>query len=242
MNSKVPVKPFLYVSLLIAYFLVLVLLDLIFGLHYEPVAYDLGKDTLQPSIATIDPLLDTIMEFDSLGTIPSIQADAGDPLGQPVLPDSLEDDLPVEGVDPSGGDVSPSEYFHQLLSVYKRDIQDKLDKNKARQDIVIRYYHHEPDGNSAYALSKLGYYIHEREVDPEYANYQSNAIFYGDSVLLRDVQVVAYTLLKEGLPIKIIKPSKFHDSWKAHSIEIGTDTTAIHLTTISLEQVQQQRL
>ncbi len=134
--------------------------------------------------------------------------------------------------------VVSGNYFENLLQNYKKSYLSDLGNGKARTDIVIRYYRHAPDGNSAYALESLGFYIHERPVDARYAEFQSNAIFYGDSVRLEDIKIVGYTLLKEGLPIKLIKPSKFSDSWKARSIEIGTDTTLLDEPTLSLSALQ----
>ena len=131
-----------------------------------------------------------------------------------------------------------SNYFGQLMAQYKNDIVQTLENGKARTDVIVRYYRHAPDGNSAYALEKLGYYIHERPVDPRYADFQSNAIYYGDSVSLEDIQIVGYTLMNEGLPIKIIKSSKFGDTWKARSIEIGTDTTLVNQPTLDLAVLQ----
>ncbi|MEQ8472792.1 MAG: hypothetical protein RIC35_16490 [Marinoscillum sp.] len=138
--------------------------------------------------------------------------------------------------------ISDNTYFENLKKKYESTILKSLSPNKPRTDIIIRYYHHAPDGNSAYALQKLGFYIHEREVTPEYADYQSNAVFYGDSVQLEDIQLVTYTLIKEGLPIKLIKPSKFANSWKAKSIEIGTDTTVIDRPNLSLDELRRLAL
>ena len=51
----------------------------------------------------------------------------------------------------------------------------------------------------------------------------SNIIYYGDDVPLEDIQIVALTLLKEQIPLKMIKHTKFE--WKSSAIEIGTDTS-----------------
>ncbi len=133
---------------------------------------------------------------------------------------------------------SSDSFFTNLLTNYKSEIIADLPENKSRTDIVIRYYRHPPDGNSPYALEELGYYIHERPISEGLENYQSNAIFYGDSVRLEDIQIVAYTLLKEGLPIKVIRPSKFSNSWKSKSIEIGTDTTLFELPTLTEDEIK----
>lgn len=234
MKSKVPIRPIIYIVITVAFFIVFILAEHFFGFDYESVEHELPP---------------------SVGNVPKEQPKAKDSTQEQMT--FQEDPLFTEKQDTTEtiseesstlnnetqiNDSNSSSYFDDLMSDYRQNVVSKLGKNKARTDIVIRYYHHEPDGNSAYVLGNLGYYIHEREVAPEYLNYQSNAIFYGDSVSLQDIQIVSYTLITNGLPIKIIKPSKFHDSWKAHSIEIGTDTTAVHQPTIQLNAIQHMTL
>ena len=234
MKSGLPVKPFLYIAFTVAFFTVLLILDRVFGFHYEPIDHDLAKEvTEQPEL---------VNQIQS-GTFE--EKIASDEKSDDSLKRSNEEANPSEKEQPeTHSEPLPQEpayveeYFEKLLADYKTNVVANLKKNNARTDIIIRYYHHEPDGNSAYALGKLGYYIHEREVAPEYLNYQSNAIFYGDSVSLEDLQIVSYALLKEGLPIKEIVPSRFHDSWKSRAIEIGTDTTMIDRPSITLEQLR----
>lgn len=236
MKSKVPIKPLLYVSVTAAFFIALILLDDVFGFHYEPIEHNLANETTE-QLANIESPEDSLSQFDSFEL--QAEEEIKDKSGlSSSEKESESSDVPPNDQKSTKSTIMPSDYFSNLIADYKKNTLSELDENKARTDIVIRYYHHEPDGNSAYALSSLGFYIHEREVAKEYANYQSNAIFFGDSISLADLQIVSYTLLQEGLPIKIIKPSKFHDSWKAHSIEIGTDTTAFDKPTITYKEIQ----
>lgn len=216
-----------YIFLLTAFFLMLILLDNIIGRYYEPHKYDLEESlksiTDSPSeeggtkvISTNE--VDTIAEADALEMA----------IGKAETQSFAEHPQPG----------SSKDYFEALKKKYQSGVLDSLPTHRPRKDIIIRYYHHKPDGNSAYALEKLRYYIHERPVDPAFASFQSNAIFYGDDVSIDDIQLVAYTLLSEGLPIKIIKLSLFHNTWKSSSIEIGTDTTLLNTPTLSLEDIK----
>lgn len=233
MKSGLPVKPFLYIAFTVAFFTVLLILDRVFGFHYEPIDHDLAKEvTEQPELVNqiqSGTFEEKIAPEKSEGSLKRSNEEVN-------LSEKKETDRHLKPLTEEPAYVE--DYFEKLLADYKTNVVANLKKNKARTDIIIRYYHHEPDGNSAYALGKLGYYIHEREVAPEYLNYQSNAIFYGDSVSLEDLQIVSYALLKEGLPIKEIVPSRFHDSWKSRAIEIGTDTTMIDRPSITLEQLR----
>lgn len=163
-----------------------------------------------------------------------IEATEKDEAIEEVSQSSTESDETVELMEAN----APEVFFEELLKSYEQDVLANLPAHKSRNDITIRYYHHAPDGSSAYSLQRLGYYIHERPVEPGYEAFQSNAIFYGDSVAIEDVQIVAYTLLEEGLPIKTIKKSRFSSDWKARSIEIGADSTLVSKPTLSLEDVK----
>lgn len=235
MKSRVPIKPLLYIFLTVGFFLVLVLMDRLFGFHYEPVDHEHNlKVSHEPAQSAKSKGNTHKGEESKEHTVFTESEDS--------TPTKSDEEKSIEKKETSSNPESAQAYFDELMSNYQKNVISRLDKNKSRTDIVIRYYHHEPDGKSAYALGKLRYYIHEREVDQEYLNYQSNAIFYGDSVSLDDVQIVSYTLITHGLPVKLIKPSKFHDSWKAHSIEIGTDTTVLQHPTITLEELKNLKL
>jgi hypothetical protein len=113
----------------------------------------------------------------------------------------------------------------------------KIGPTEVRKDVIIRYYPHQADGNKVYLLSDYGFYIHERPVDPEYLGLASNSLFYGDDVPLRDIKLIAYLLLQNGVELKQIIPSKFHDSWKSGSVEVGTDLDAENYPTLTEEEI-----
>ena len=133
---------------------------------------------------------------------------------------------------------SSSDYFAQLRKAYNETVLSKIENGDIRRDVIIRYYVHPPDGNKVYALEELGFYIHERPVEGSLISYESNAVFYGDNVSESELKLVVYNLLKEGMPIKRIAKSQYHDGWKASSIEIGTDTTATSKSIITADELQ----
>ncbi len=127
-------------------------------------------------------------------------------------------------------DFGVVDYFTELLS---RNLG-----TKTRNDIVVRYYRHLPDGNKIDELRKYGLYIHERPVEGELEGYESNSLYYGDSVSQEDIHLIAYVMLKQGLPIKSIQPSIYHDDWKANSVEIGTDTAVNDDPVLTLTEIR----
>ena len=125
-----------------------------------------------------------------------------------------------------------------LKNNYLAPLLAQLPEKQLRGDVVIRYYRHKKDLNKIDKLAKMSYYIHEKEAT-ETAGLGSNVIHYGDDVPLEDIQIIAFTLLEEGIPIKSIKHTKY--SWKAKAVEIGTDTTLINKPNLSVREIRNFR-
>ncbi|MEM6734914.1 MAG: hypothetical protein AAF620_02475 [Bacteroidota bacterium] len=132
------------------------------------------------------------------------------------------------------GKKADSPFLSELKKNYLAPILEKLPPDGLRRDIFIRYYRHNKDGIGVYKLEEMGYYIHQKE-PLETNGLGSNIIYYGDNVPLEDIQIVALTLLEEGIPIKSIKHTKFE--WKSNAIEIGTDALLINELTISENEI-----
>ena len=122
-----------------------------------------------------------------------------------------------------------------LKKTYLAPILASIPEGELREDVVIRYYRRKMDKNSIDKLKALSYYIHKKEPD-EISNVASNIMYYGDHIPLEDIQIVAFTLLEEGIPLKSIKHTKF--DWKAKAIEIATDTTLLDDPNISLDEIK----
>lgn len=122
--------------------------------------------------------------------------------------------------------ISDEEFFLNLFEKEGTQAEQKSGA-RSRTDIVIRYYKKEKDGDRVFKLRDLGFYIHERPAENDFEEYASNAIFYGDSVKQKDLLLIAYQLMQNGIKLQSMTLSKYHDAWKAHSVEIGTDTTAL---------------
>jgi hypothetical protein len=168
------------------------------------------------------------------------------PEQQPTESDSLINevisfDMETEGeLSPSSvmDDSDPTSFFDQLIENYRNTTLAGVPETESRTDLVVRYYPHDSDEGRVKVLSEYGFYLHERSVENDNAEYQSNSIFYGDNIKTEDIQVIAYLLIKNGVPIKQIIPSKFHDGWKANSVEIGADINIDQQPVLTLGQVQ----
>lgn len=136
--------------------------------------------------------------------------------------------------------ISDKDFFTQLIN--KNDLGDEELKKgtRSRTDIVIRYYKKEKDEDRVYNLRSLGFYIHERPAENDFDGFASNAIFYGDSVKKDDLIKIAYYLMNNGVKLQSMTLSKYHDAWKAHSVEIGTDTTVLNAKPFTLSTLRKK--
>lgn len=117
--------------------------------------------------------------------------------------------------------IGSEDYFQNLKNEYLGPILAELPEGRSREDVVVRYYTHNMDNKKVYALRSLGYYLHEKEPEDS-QDLESNVLYYGKDVDARDIQLVAYTLVKNGVPLRAIKQSQFE--WKGSALEIGTDS------------------
>lgn len=140
----------------------------------------------------------------------------------------------------SKSNISDRNYFEKTLATYESEVYSKLERPADRTDIVIRYYKKEKDQGIVYSLKSLGLYVHERQSDAEFDGSASNTIFYGDSISSSDIEIIAFKLISAGLDLKAIVPSKYHDTWKAHSLEIGYDTLYGDSKSLTLSDIRKR--
>jgi hypothetical protein len=130
-----------------------------------------------------------------------------------------------------------STYLNGLIQEYRQTV---LSKRKYRNDVVVRYYRHEPDGDQIKVLSEFGFYIHERPIPDEnrFKKFGSNVIYYGHDFPESDLKFIAALLISRGMEIKNIQPFKDFDGWKHKSIEIGANSKLDKKKPLSLEDIQ----
>lgn len=147
---------------------------------------------------------------------------------------------PFDDLDNEPG-LSDTEYFRKFVQIYN-DQKLRGVTPESRKDVVIRYYVKEKDEDKVFSLRQLGFYIHERPTSEAYQGLPTNALYYGNEVNIEDLKMVAYTLLRKGVELRLIEPSKFSNDWKARSIEIGTEDGKVEFPLISLADIRQLTL
>lgn len=194
----------------------------------------------------------TESEFDPTDPESQVAEDTPPPVLDRTESDSVEtdqtateeftsEDTPVDETPKTNRQSSPVVNYGglaELKNIYLAPKIANLPPGQLRNDVVIRYYRHDKDEDKVYSLKELGYYIHEKEAI-ETAGLGSNIMYYGDDVNVEDIQIVAYTLLSKGLPIKAIKPTQF--AWKSNAIEIGTNPELEDTPNLTAETVKEFR-
>ena len=112
-------------------------------------------------------------------------------------------------------------FFDYLLDNYKNGKINKLGPNQLRSDVLIQYYNREENTEQSITFTQLGFEIHNKYTNN--SKEVANILRFGKDVVLEDIQLVAYILLKQGVPLKQMVPSSYHSDWKPYAIEIGID-------------------
>ena len=112
-------------------------------------------------------------------------------------------------------------FFDYLLDNYKNGKINKLGPNQLRSDVLIQYYNREENTEKSITFTQLGFEIHNKYTNN--SKEVANILRFGKDVVLEDIQLVAYILLKQGVPLKQMVPSSYQSDWKPYAIEIGID-------------------
>ena len=112
-------------------------------------------------------------------------------------------------------------FFDYLLDNYKNGKINNLGPNQLRSDVLIQYYNRKENTKQSITLTQLGFEIHNKYTNN--SKEVANILRFGEDVVLEDIQLVAYILLKQGVPLKQMVPSSYHSDWKPYAIEIGVD-------------------
>ena len=100
--------------------------------------------------------------------------------------------------------------------------------------------HSGDDGSKAELLVDYGFYLHVRPVQKDrYNTINSNVIYYGHEFPERDLKLIAYLLVKNGIPIKRLQPFKDYDGWKKKSLEIGGNPKLENQPTLTFSQIRE---
>ncbi len=130
------------------------------------------------------------------------------------------------------------------LDLAQAALEADRERNKLRTmtatefpNITIDYYPKNVDRRIVNdALKELGFEI--REGKPTLPNVPTNAIWLGEDVPIEAVKLVAYTLIRAGIEIKIIRPFAPPPYRKRDRIEVGSDIQFVDRPPLTVEQIR----
>lgn len=128
------------------------------------------------------------------------------------------------------------------------DVQESLQAEKERQlaaaktapsqrkNITIQYFPKDVDREKVEAaLQELGFRLVAGRT--RVSNVQTNAIWFGKDVPVADVKLVAYTLMRAGVKIKIIRPFA-RNAGRDRVIQVGSDGNFINASPLTVQELR----
>ena len=101
-----------------------------------------------------------------------------------------------------------------------RNILSKLDST-VQKDITVQYFPKNVDGDKVVnAMEELGYTVNIGNTQVNYV--ETNAIWFGTSVTTEDAKLIALTLIRAGVKVKVIRPFR-NSAGRERLIQIGAD-------------------
>lgn len=147
-------------------------------------------------------------------------------------------------------------YGLSIDSIRTLSTNDLLEKSLSANDaikLLIRNY--KPNGNVtvyyydrtiddkrvAVELEALGYQFKIKPASEHMRDNASNAIWFGSGVPIQDVKIVAFALIRAGIPIKGIRPypsSSTNPAHKRNIIEVGGSIDLNDKQVLSIEAIK----
>ena len=117
-----------------------------------------------------------------------------------------------------------------------RSILLDLDSSKLK-NITVQYFPKNVDGDKVTkAFEELGYKV---EIgNTQVNNVESNSIWFGSNVKIEDVKLVALTLIRAGVKIKVIRPFK-NSGTRKNLIQVGADALYQNRNALTVNEIVQ---
>ena len=127
-------------------------------------------------------------------------------------------------------------FFDYLFDNYKNTKINNLRPNQLRSDVLVQYYNRKDKVKQPMTLTQLGFKVHNKYTNN--SKEVANVLRFGEDVLLEDIQIVAYVLLSQGIPLRQIVPSSYHSDWKPYAIEIGVDALIEKFPVLTFKKIR----
>lgn len=111
-------------------------------------------------------------------------------------------------------------------------------KSDSRQEITVQYFPKNVDRQIVEkSLYELGFKLTSGRTNLQ--DIPTNAIWFGSEISIDDVKLVAYTLIRAGVDIKVIRPFRNPSGSKVRLIQVGSDAQYQSSLPLSVNDIQQ---
>ena len=108
---------------------------------------------------------------------------------------------------------------------------------RKREPITIEYLPKDVDREIVEgALKELGFRLTTGVT--QILHVPTNAIWFGASVPIEDVKLVAYTLIRAGVKIKVIRPFRNPRGARASIVQVGADELYVDAPALTVEEIR----
>lgn len=109
----------------------------------------------------------------------------------------------------------------------------------SRSNTTVQYFPKDVDGEIVRrAIEELGFRM--VEAAPEVTTVPTNAIWFGSEVNLRDVKLLAFTLMRAGLQLKIIRPYQ-EEQGRSQLIQVGADASYAAAAPLTVQEIREAK-
>ena len=119
----------------------------------------------------------------------------------------------------------------------KRNRLATLTSKSSRENTIVQYFPKNVDKEIVKsALRELGFRLVIGK--PNLPHVPTNAIWYGKDVMLKDIKLVAYTLIRAGIEIKVISPFMSPTGKRSNLIQVGSWMKYINSTPLTVSEIE----
>lgn len=141
------------------------------------------------------------------------------------------------GFTPLNATAATSEVVNRSLKAEQLRTQiSESTKPDSRENITVQYFPKDVDRQIVEkSLRELGFNLISGRPN---LKIPTNAIWFGSEVPIEDVKLVAFTLIRAGVEIKVIRPFRNPGGSKARLIQVGSDAQYVSSPPLSPDEIQ----